>query len=333
MDPNESPLTHPADTEAPPPAAGAGSPGHPELPGQADAGSAPPPGDGDAPGSPDYPGPAVAQAGPMPPAAPPEVAADSGEPVPAEDRPSFLSDSEPLPSSSSAARFAEDPAASPSAGARLAEDPSAPPSGERLVEDPAAPPSPSYAELLPGSASPSSPFEPPAPSPGEAVPPAGSELEVLPGPGTVDAGPRRVEPPTVESRDWAPASPWMPGPASPVPVPAVGEEPAPSYGEPAEEADPGSQPNWMLAFVCAWAGGTSLFEAWHLYQAAKMGAIRGPAFLGYILLGAGLIGFAVDAFRWGRSRRRLVAALLVPVVLTLAGIALLILSHDPGRRI
>ena len=125
-------------------------------------------------------------------------------------------------------------------------------------------------------------------------------------------------------------------PAAPVAVPAEAAVPVDRHESAASEE---GQPNWMLAFVCAWAGGTSLYEA---YQFAALAApafslqvLRGPTFLGYALLGVGLLIFAWDALQWGKHRRRgaLLAALLLPTLLTLAGAVFLLISHEPGRRI
>lgn len=96
-------------------------------------------------------------------------------------------------------------------------------------------------------------------------------------------------------------------------------------------------PNWMLAFVCAWAGGTALNEAWASTSAAKVGAqlFRSPALAGYLLLGLGFLAFAIEALRWGKRQRGIGSLLIVvlPALLTLAGVACLVLSSEPGRRI
>ena len=100
---------------------------------------------------------------------------------------------------------------------------------------------------------------------------------------------------------------------------------------------PHGGPNWMLAFVCAWAGGTALNEAWASTAAGKVGAqlLRNPAFAGYLLLGLGLVAFAIEALRWGKRNRGMASLLIVvvPALLTLAGVACLVLSTEPGRRI
>jgi hypothetical protein len=110
----------------------------------------------------------------------------------------------------------------------------------------------------------------------------------------------------------------------------------PALVEPLEaEAAYEPGPNWMLAFVSGWAGLTSLWEAWALYSAGEMGSrVQGPAVLGYTSLGLGLLGFGVEAARpTSRRGRALLASLSAPVLLTIAGILLLILSHTAGRRI
>ena len=128
----------------------------------------------------------------------------------------------------------------------------------------------------------------------------------------------------------------------------VGEvrEPAPTEFEPDTEyeAEKESQrepemvfetgPNWMLAFVTAWAGATSLYEGWVLTAPVlKFSVVFSAAFLGYAILGLGMLGFAVEAVRPLRGRIGWRVALLAPALLTLLGIALLLLSHTPGRRI
>jgi hypothetical protein len=112
--------------------------------------------------------------------------------------------------------------------------------------------------------------------------------------------------------------------------------PAPDTGSRERESHRDAGPNWMLAFVCAVAGLTSLFEARSLYVQLVLGPmVRWDlAIPGYFILGLGLLAFAVDALFWGRRRGG--AALLLtaaPALLTLIGIALLLLSHHPGRRI
>lgn len=105
-------------------------------------------------------------------------------------------------------------------------------------------------------------------------------------------------------------------------------------GEPERHLD--GSANWMLAFVCAWAGATSLYEAWIL---AAPGGFRGPVlrtpgFLGYALLGAGLLLFALDALQWGKRRRGPVLFLtVVAILVTVGGVLGLLMSSDPGRRI
>ncbi len=93
-------------------------------------------------------------------------------------------------------------------------------------------------------------------------------------------------------------------------------------------------PNWMLAFVGVWSGLTSLGEA--LFRMSQVKSfLTDQAFLGYGLLGVGLLVFGGEALLWGRRRGGgpLTMAILLPAALTLAGLVLLILSHDPGRRI
>lgn len=108
-------------------------------------------------------------------------------------------------------------------------------------------------------------------------------------------------------------------------VAAAEPEPEPVYE---------SGPNWMLAFVTAWAGGTALFEAWELTAPNfRLAVMLSAAFLGYATLGLGMLGFAVESLRPTRGRLGARLGLLAPALLTLLGIALLLLSHTPGRRI
>jgi hypothetical protein len=95
-----------------------------------------------------------------------------------------------------------------------------------------------------------------------------------------------------------------------------------------------SGPNWMLAFICAWTGVTSLNEARVLLDPAgfRPELLHNYGFLGYILLGLGLLFFGLEALRWGRPGRG-IGMLFVPSALTLAGVICLVLWNDPGRRI
>lgn len=96
------------------------------------------------------------------------------------------------------------------------------------------------------------------------------------------------------------------------------------------------RPNWMLSFVCAWAGATSLSEAWALMGPGGFPLLmRNLAFFGYCSLGVGLFGFALEALRWGGRRRGAGRLLMIAVsaIATLLGVVCLVLSKDPGRRI
>ena len=108
--------------------------------------------------------------------------------------------------------------------------------------------------------------------------------------------------------------------------------PAPiSSEEPDEPIDGG--PNWMLAFICAWSSAISLREAWATVGGGGLGmALRNLGVLGYLLLGVGLLAFAFDALRWGRPRRG-IGPLVIPTLLTLAGVVCLVLWNDRGRPI
>ncbi len=105
----------------------------------------------------------------------------------------------------------------------------------------------------------------------------------------------------------------------------------------AEEAaalrNPEAGPNWMLAFVCAWSGAASINEAVAL---AAPGArlFFDLGFMGYLLLGLGLLAFAVESLRWGRRRSGGTALLLAAAtVMTLVGVVCLVLWPAPGRKI
>ena len=150
-----------------------------------------------------------------------------------------------------------------------------------------------------------------------------------------------LQPPTQSATNWegwvtADSQMWVRQPAAityPEPEPEVE---ATAEEAPAEAAEPVVEtgPNWMLAFVCAWAGATSLNEAAVFFASRGLrlaDMLRNQAFTGYILLGLGLLGFGIEALRWGR--RRGVLLVLVPALLTLAGIVLLVLSPEQGRRI
>jgi hypothetical protein len=102
--------------------------------------------------------------------------------------------------------------------------------------------------------------------------------------------------------------------------------------EPEERREAG--PNWMLAFICAWSGGTSLFEAWMMTRSTGLRPelLHNLGFVGYALLGLGLAIFAVEAIGWGKPRRS-VLPVLFPTVLTLAGVVCLVLWNAPGRPI
>lgn len=120
---------------------------------------------------------------------------------------------------------------------------------------------------------------------------------------------------------------------------AVLETPVPGEAAAAPRHEPHYEtgPNWMLAFVCLWAGGTSLNEAWHFAGQSGLGPalLRNMTFLGYGVLGLGLLGFALEALQHGKRRDTAATLLasLVPALLTLAGVILLVLSNEPGRRI
>ena len=92
-------------------------------------------------------------------------------------------------------------------------------------------------------------------------------------------------------------------------------------------------PNWMLAFVCVWAGGRSVYQTLDVLARTDLaGSNRLLALCGYGALGAGLFAFALEALFWGRiSRRNLGRKLLLIllVLLTLAGVVCLYFFKDP----
>jgi hypothetical protein len=116
---------------------------------------------------------------------------------------------------------------------------------------------------------------------------------------------------------------------------ALAAEATPQGDEPPVEPEPpiDGGPNWMLAFICAWSSAISLREAWVTLGGGGFGMIlHNLGVLGYLLLGVGLLAFAFDALRWGQPRRN-VGALVIPTLLTLAGVICLVLWSDRGRPI
>lgn len=116
---------------------------------------------------------------------------------------------------------------------------------------------------------------------------------------------------------------------------ALVAEANPAAAEPPVEPEPPFEggPNWMLAFICAWSSAISLREAWVTLAGGGLDVIlHNLGVLGYLLLGVGLLAFAFDALRWGQPRRN-VGALVIPTLLTLAGVVCLVLWNKPGRPI
>lgn len=113
---------------------------------------------------------------------------------------------------------------------------------------------------------------------------------------------------------------------------SAGTAPAGTEEFPAE-----SGPNWMLVFVCGWSGLTALNEMWHLIGESGLSVklAQDLSVVGYGVLGVGLLGMALDALEWGRTRRTplSIGISIVAALMTLAGVICLVLSHDPGRRI
>lgn len=240
---------------------------------------------------------------------PEETTSQPTEPTPLAPEPGHPARLEPVQPESTAS-----PASSP-----------APPPVEPLVTSAAAfgapegvrPPEPPAEPLISPESIPVSgadPFRPLESAPASAAAaPAASERPVL----------------TTAAGEAAPLSPTSARPA---------QDAAAEVAEPTVESPILAGPNWMLAFVCAWAAATALNEAWAVM--APIGfklplLLRNTAFVGYALLGVGLAAFAIEALRWGARKREggSLAQVLLPAAVTLAGVIALVLSHDPGRRI
>jgi hypothetical protein len=146
------------------------------------------------------------------------------------------------------------------------------------------------------------------------------------------------QPPTVDAPDDAAVPP--PSEAPPVGYPPLEVAPTAAPAFEAAEAAPAEEeprrdtaPNWMLAFVCAWAGGFALYQAWDSLRRGDLTqALRTYAVGGYTSLGLGLVLCTIEALLWNRFRRHeaaRVVLLLLPLVLILAGVWLLFMFKDP----
>lgn len=144
----------------------------------------------------------------------------------------------------------------------------------------------------------------------------GEQTEVQPAAGEATKQPRQALNDDLEAAALASST-----------VPAEAESPV------GVEEQPEGGPNWMLAFICAWSSMISLREAWATVGGGGFGqALHNLGVMGYLLLGVGLLAFALDALQWGRPRRG-VGPLVLPALLTLAGVVCLVLWNNPGRPI
>jgi hypothetical protein len=102
---------------------------------------------------------------------------------------------------------------------------------------------------------------------------------------------------------------------------------------PAPEPEPEASPNWMLAFVCGWAGSFAAYQAWDVTRRTDLTRVlHNVALSGYTSLGLGLFLCALEALLWGKLRRRgatQLMLLLVPLILISVGVVCLILFKDP----
>lgn len=96
---------------------------------------------------------------------------------------------------------------------------------------------------------------------------------------------------------------------------------APETGEGA----PG--PNWMLILICAITAVTAVWEA------LAVRPISGSDLWGYLLLGVGMLLFAIQTYLWPRSSALAGRFHIPAAALTLIGVVLLVLSNTAGRRI
>ena len=175
----------------------------------------------------------------------------------------------------------------------------------------------------------------------------GTELAEIPAVGETFFAAEPAPPSPVLSA-WGPPPPaWPPvatsaptaegiAPGSTLPLDAA-PSPVPAVQPVSEEPHVETGPNWMLAFVCLWAAGTALNESWFLAMQVGLtpALLRNVTVMGYGVLGLGLVGFALDALSSGKKQSPAASIIkaLIPALLTLAGVILLVLSNDPGRRI
>jgi hypothetical protein len=195
---------------------------------------------------------------------------------------------------------------------------------------PAAPPEAARMESEEGI-TPAEVAETPGPSPVEA-PVAGGPVVEAAGIETAVVDDGEVE---------TPAAAMTPPPAAYSPTAYERTDPAKAAAEgrpaawPPEEEEPEYEggPNWMLAFVCAWAGATSLYQAWDITRRVDLIQIqRMLALAGFSSLGIGLLAFGVEALLWNRVRRTTgsqILLVLIPLLLTLAGVVCLFMFKDP----
>ena len=171
-------------------------------------------------------------------------------------------------------------------------------------------------------------YDPVEGAPDDAHPAPGRESPYAPGEDVEARGESTVTP--SERPPVHPVFPLAvpPGSEAPEPLPDV-----PEQREPAPEPEQEASPNWMLAFVCAWAGSFAVYQAWDVTRRTDLTrALHNLALGGYTSLGIGLFLCALEALLWGKLRRRgatQLMLLLVPLVLIFIGVLCLILFKDP----
>lgn len=85
--------------------------------------------------------------------------------------------------------------------------------------------------------------------------------------------------------------------------------------------------NWMLVLICAITAVTAIWEA------LAIRPINPSDLWGYLLLGLGMLLFAVQNYLWPRKSALALRFHIPAVALTLIGVVLLVLSNTAGRRI
>lgn len=105
------------------------------------------------------------------------------------------------------------------------------------------------------------------------------------------------------------------------------------YGSRPSDREPTSSPNWMLAFVCGWAGLRAGYQVYDVMLRTDLTqASRFMALGGYTALSVGFCAFALEALFWRVLRRRdrgRKNVLLLLALITIAGAVCLFLFKDP----